>query len=138
MEATPGEGQRQDDQAMRVGARVAQVWDAVIALLQLRLRQAQGDTRAAVRSLLIGVVLGAVALVLSLLALPLLVTFLLLLLATVLPAWLAALIVLLAMLAVVAALLLIARLRLRWRGIGLLQDLRADWEAIRQKVGSSR
>jgi hypothetical protein len=138
MEPSTGDGQRQQDEPVTAATRAARVWAYALSLLQLRFRQAQGDARAAARTLLMGVVFGAIALVLFLLALPLLVTVLILALATVVPAWLAALIVLVAMLAVVAGLLVLARVRFRWRGISLVQDLRADWEAVRQKVGQGR
>jgi cytochrome c biogenesis protein CcdA len=104
----------------------------------LRLRQGQGDARAAARNALMGIMFGAIAFVLFLLALPLIVTVVILALATVMPPWLAVLIVLVVMLAVVAGLLFLARLRFRWQGISIVQDLRADWEAVRQKVGQGR
>jgi hypothetical protein len=88
--------------------------------------------------MVMGLVFGASAVVLLLLTLPLLVTVLILTLATVMPAWLAVLVVLAVLLAVVGGLLIMARARLRWPGISVVQDLRADWEAIRQKVGEGR
>jgi protein-S-isoprenylcysteine O-methyltransferase Ste14 len=138
MGPSTGDGQGQQSERVTAGTRVARAWEYAVSLLQLRLRQAQGDARAAARRLLMGVVFGVIALVLFLLALPLLVTVLILALATVVPSWLAALIVLAVMLAVVAGLLVMARLRFRWQGISLVDDLRTDWEALRQKVGEGR
>lgn len=126
------------DGQMSAGARVARLWEHLVALLQLRLRQAQGDAKAAARSLVMGVVFGLVAAVLLLLTLPLVVTAVILALATVMPAWLAALVVLIVLLLVVAGLLIMARARLRWPGVSLIRDLRADWQAIREKVGEGR
>ncbi len=126
------------DGQMNAGARVARLWEYISALLQLRLRQAQGDAKAAARRAVMGVVFGLVAVVLLLLTLPLLVTTAILALATVLPPWLAALVVLAVLLLVAAGLLLMARARLRWRGVSLIQDLRADWQAIRQKLEEAR
>jgi protein-S-isoprenylcysteine O-methyltransferase Ste14 len=138
MDPTVGDGQRQQDAQVTAATRVARAWEYAVSLVGLRLRQAQGDVRAAERSVLMGVMFGVIAFVLFLLALPLIVTAVILALATVVPPWLAVLIVLLVMLALVAGLLLMARLRLRWQGISIVQDLRADWEAVRQKVGQGR
>jgi hypothetical protein len=138
MDPTVGDGQRQQDAQVTAATRVARAWEYAVSLVGLRLRQAQGDVRAAGRSVLMGVMFGVIAFVLFLLALPLIVTAVILALATVVPPWLAVLIVLLVMLALVAGLLLMARLRLRWQGISIVQDLRADWEAVRQKVGQGR
>ena len=132
MEPSVGDGQ------MNAGARAARLWEHLVALLQLRLRQTQGDAKAAARNLVMGIVFALVALVLVLLTLPLAVTTVILALATVMPAWLAALVVLAVLLLVVVGLLIMARARLRWRGLSLIQDLRADWQAIRQKVGEGR
>jgi len=68
MEPIVGDGQ------MNAGARVARLWEHLVALLQVRLRQAQGDAKAAARDLVMGIVFALVALVLVLLTLPLLVT----------------------------------------------------------------
>ena len=132
MEPIVGDGQ------MNAGARVARLWEHLVALLQVRLRQARGDAKVVGRNLVMGIVFALVALVLVLLTLPLLVTAAILALATVMPAWLAALVVLAVLLLVVVGLLIMARARLRWRGLSLIQDLRADWQAIRQKVGEGR
>jgi hypothetical protein len=138
MEPGLGDGRRHAEEPSTVGGRVARLWDYLLALLRLRLRQAQGDARSAARRMVMGIVFGAAAVILLLLMIPLLVTVLILALATVMPAWLAAAVVLAVLLAVVAGLLVMARARLRWPGISLVQDLRADWEAIRQKVGEGR
>src|SRR3990170_4095500 len=100
MEPSVGDGQ------MNAGARVARLWEHLVALLQMRLRQAQGDARSAARNLLMGIVFALVAL-------PLLVTTAILALAAVMPAWLAALVVLAVLLLVAAGLLIMARARLR-------------------------
>jgi uncharacterized membrane protein YqjE len=138
MESGTAEGSRPQEPQATAGARVTRIWEYAVSLLQVRFRQAQGDARAAARNLLMGVVFGAIALVLFLLALPLVITVFILALATVVPTWLAALIVLAVVLVVVAGLLLMARLRFRWRGISIVSDLRADWDALRQKVGQGR
>ena len=138
MDPTVGDGQGQKDEQATAGTRVARAWEYAVSLVQLRLRQVQGDARAAARNALMGIIFGAIAFVLFLLALPLIVTVVILALATVMPPWLAVLIVLVVMLAVVAGLLFLARLRFRWQGISIVQDLRADWEAVRQKVGQGR
>jgi len=138
MEPTAGDGRRHVQEPTTVGVRMARLWEYLRALLQLRLGQAQGDVRSTARRMVMGLVFGASAVVLLLLTLPLLVTVLILTLATVMPAWLAVLVVLAVLLAVVGGLLIMARARLRWPGISVVQDLRADWEAIRQKVGEGR
>jgi hypothetical protein len=138
MEPSVEDGRRHVEETPTVGVRAARLWEYFLALLRLRLRQAEGDARSTARRMVMGVIFGAAAVVLLLLTLPLAATTLILALATVMPAWLAALIVLAVLLAVVAGLLITARSRLRWPGISLVQDLRADWEAIRQKVGEGR
>jgi hypothetical protein len=138
MDPTVGEGRMSGAEPVNAGARVARLWDHLVALLRLRLRQAQGDASSAARRLMMGAIVALVALVLFLLTLPLLVTAVILALATVMPGWLAALVVLVLLLAVVAGLLVMARARLRWRGVSLLEDLRADWEAVRRKVREER
>lgn len=138
MEPTVGDGRGHVPEPTTAGARVARVWEYLRELIQLRLGQAQGDVRSAARRMVMGVVFGAAAVVLLLLTLPLLVAALILGLATVMPAWLAALVILGVLLAVVAALLIMTRARLRRPGISVVQDLRADWEAIRQRVGEGR
>lgn len=132
MDPTAGDGQ------LNAGARLGRLWEHLAALLVLRLRQAQGDARAAARRITMGIIFGMVAVVLLLLALPLVVTTAILALAIVMPAWLAALVVVGLMLLIVAVLLLLARARLRWAGMSVIQDLRADWQAIRRRVGEER
>ena len=132
MEPMTGDGQ------MNAGARAGRLWGDLMALLQLRLRQAQGDAKAAARRLVIGVVFGLLALVLLLMTLPLVVTTVILALATAMPAWLAALVVVVVLLLAAAGLLLMARARLRWPGVSLIRYLRADWQAIRQRLGEER
>lgn len=123
---------------MNAGARVSRLWEQVSALLQLRLRQARTDAKLGARSLITGLIFGLVGVGLLLVSLPLLVTVVILALATAMAPWLAALVVLGAILLVAAGLLLLARARLRWRGVSIVDDLRADWRAIREKVGESR
>src|SRR3990172_9734566 len=108
MEPISGDGPAEPEEPMKTRVRVALLWEHISALLQLRLRQAQGDARTAARRLVMGVVFGVVALALSLLALPLLVATVILALSTLLPAWLAAFVVLVGILLIVAGLLLIA------------------------------
>src|SRR3989304_1109534 len=50
MEPIVGDGQ------MNAGARVARLWEHLVALLQVRLRQARGDAKVVGRNLVIGIV----------------------------------------------------------------------------------
>lgn len=124
----------QPDGADAAGARTGRLVQNVMALLRLRFLQAQRDTKDAVRSLAMGVVLGLIALVVVLLAMPLLVAAVILALAQYLPAWLAAASILLTMLIAAAVLVVLARRRLRWLGPSIAADLRADWQAIRRHL----
>ena len=138
MDPSAGEEPMPADEPVRIVARLSRVWEHLVALLLLRARQARGDAGTAARNFAMGVVFGLAAVVLFLLALPLLVTTVILALATILPPWLAVLIVLGVLLLAVAALLIMARARLRRPRFGLLDDLRADWQAIRRRVGGEQ
>ncbi len=114
--------------------RLRRLWQNIAALSRLRLVQARREANDTARSVLIGVVMALIALVIVLLAIPLLLTALILALAQVMPAWLAAAVVLAVALGIAAALLWSARQRLRRRRIRVLDDLRADWQAIRTRL----
>lgn len=120
------------------GARVTRIIQNVIALLRLRLDDARGDSKRAVRRIMMGVVFGAAAVATLLTILPLLATTSILFLSQYMAAWIAAGIVLLGMLLVGAVLGLLARSRLRWTGVSLPEDLKADWQAIKQSLEARR
>lgn len=127
-----------DGAQMKAGTRVGRIAQNVLALLRLRLGDAQQEAKGTLRRFVIGIILALVAVIIVLLAVPLLVTTLVLALAQYLPAWLAMAIILASMLVLAAVLLLVARSRLRWKGIRLPQDLKADWEAIRARLEEER
>lgn len=127
-----------DGAHVSAGARVARIAQNVTALLRLRLDDARQDTKRAVRRLLMGAVFAAAALATALTVLPLLATTTILFLAQYMAAWMAAGIVLVAMLGAAAILALLARSRLRWTGVSLPEDLKADWQAIRQQLEERR
>lgn len=127
-----------DGAHISAGARVARIAQSVIALLRLRLDDARQDTKRAVRRMLMGAVLAAAALATALTVMPLLATTTILFLAQYMAAWMAAGVVLLTMLVAAAILALLARNRLRWTGVSLPEDLKADWQAIRQQLEERR
>ena len=127
-----------DGAPVSAGARAARIAQNVAALLRLRLADARADVRTSVRRLLTGAALGLTALVLVLLALPVLITTVILVLAIYMPSWAAAGIVFLAVLLVAAGLVLAARGRLRWVGPSVVADLHADWAAIREGMEERR
>jgi len=127
-----------DGAPVSAGVRVGRIVQNVAALLRLRFGDARSNVKASVRGLAMGAVFGLVAIVLVLLTLPLLIAMVILILSMYMPAWAAAGVVLVATLAVAAGLLLLARRRLRWTGPSLPRDLRADWEAIRERLEERR
>lgn len=127
-----------DGAHVSVGTRLGRIAQNVIALLRLRLDDARQDTKRAVRRLLMGAVFAAAALATALMVLPLLVTTTILVLSQYMAAWMAAGIVLLTTLGAAAILALLARSRLRWTGVSLPEDLKADWQAIRQGLEEER
>jgi len=127
-----------DGAHVSAGTRVARIVQNVIALLRLRLDDARQDTKRAVRRVLMGAVFAAAAFATSLTVLPLLATTSILFLAQYVAAWMAAGIVLVTMLGAAAILALLARSRLRWTGVSLPEDLKADWQAIRQQLEERR
>jgi NhaP-type Na+/H+ or K+/H+ antiporter len=127
-----------DGAHVSAGARVARIVQNVIALLRLRLDNARQDTKRSVRRLLMGAVFAAAAVATALTVLPLLATTTILFLAQYMAAWMAAGVVLVTMLGAGAILALLARSRLRWTGVSLPEDLKADWQAIRQQLEERR
>jgi hypothetical protein len=123
-----------DGAPVGAGARAGRIAQNVAALLRLRFQDARADVKSSFRSLAMGAVFGLAAIVLALLALPVLITTVILILSMYLPAWAAAGIVLAVMLVAVGGLFLFARSRLRWKGPSLPQELKADWEAIRERL----
>ncbi len=117
-----------------VAGRLTRLRQNIAALVRLRLLQARREANDTVRSVLISLVMILVAFVLTLFAIPLLLTALILALAQVMPAWLAAAIVLIAALIIAAAFLWSAQRRIRRKRIRVLDDLRADWQAIRRRL----
>jgi len=120
------------------GARAGRLIQNTLALARLRLNEARGDASTLLGRMALGVALGAAAFVLVLLALPILVTMVVLILAIYVPPWAAVAIVLAAMLAASGALLLLARRRLRWRPLRLVEAMRSDWAAIRARLEERR
>ena len=123
-----------DGAPVGAGARAGRIAQNVAALLRLRFQDARADVKSSFRSLAMGAAFGLAAIVLALLALPVLITMVVLILSMYLPAWAAAGIVLAVMLVAVGGLFLFARSRLRWKGPSLPQELKADWEAIRERL----
>lgn len=127
-----------DGAPVSAGTRAARIAQNVAALFRLRLQDASADVKRSVRRLVTGAVLGLVALVLILMALPVLITMVILILSMYMPSWAATGLVLLSVLLVAAGLLLVARRRLRWEGPSVIADLKADWAAIREGLEERR
>lgn len=127
-----------DGAPVAAGARLGRIAQNVAALLRLRLGDVRADVTSSVRGMAMGAAFGLAALVLVLMALPLLVTMAIFILAMYIPSWAAAGIMLLVVLIAAAVLLLIARRRLRWRGPSVIADLREDWASIQAGLEERR
>ncbi len=115
--------------------RIIRVLQSILALFQTRVDIAKQDAQAAVRNMVVGAVLCAVAVLLLAIALPIAVVTLVLVLATWLPPWAATGIVFVVLLLLAGGLFFAARRRFarRWSG-KLLDGLREDWKAIREQL----
>ncbi len=117
--------------------RVVRLIQNMIALFRARADLAKQEARAAVRSLILGVLFAGVALLLLVMAVPIAIATLVLALAIVLPAWAATGVVLVALVLLAGGFFVAARRRFtRRRGERFMDGLREDWKTIRERVKS--